>query len=54
VVNLNNLNINELIDLLSAHTSRYVQLHQDGAKEKDLQKCRLMVEAIQMEIKSRG
>jgi len=51
--NLNSLNKKDLVDLLSAHTSRYVQLHREGAREKDLQRCRLLLEALQMEIKSR-
>ena len=51
--NLNNTGIDELIDILSEQTSLYVQMHSEGASEKELQKCRLMLQAVQAEIKSR-
>lgn len=51
--NLNRLNIDELVDILSEQTSLYVQMHTDGASEKEFQKCRLLLHAVQAEIKSR-
>ena len=51
--NLNSLNIDELIDILSAQTSLYLEMHSDGASEKELKKCLLSLEAVQAEIKSR-
>ena len=43
----------ELVDALSEQTSLYVQMHTEGASEKEFLKCRLMLPAIQEEIKSR-
>ena len=51
--NLNKLSIDELVDLLSEQTSLYVQMHTDGASEKEFLKCRLLLDAVQAEIKSR-
>ena len=51
--NLNILNIDELVDILSEQTSLYLEMHSDGASEKELRKCLLSLEAVQAEIKSR-
>ena len=51
--NLKSLNIDELVDLLSEQTSLYVKMHTEGATEKEFHKCRLLLQAVQAEIKSR-
>ena len=50
---LNKLSTEELVDILSEQTSLYVQMHIEGASEKEFQKCRLLLQAIQAEISSR-
>ena len=51
--NLQSLNIDELVDILSSQTSLYVQMHIEGASEKEFQRCRLLLQAVQAEIQSR-
>ena len=51
--NLSNLRIDELVGLLSEQTSLYVQMHTEGASENEFHKCRLLLRAVQAEIKSR-
>ena len=50
---LNKLRTEELVDILSEQTSLYVQMHIEGAWEKEFQKCRLLLQAVQAEISSR-
>ena len=52
--NLDKLSISQLADILSTQTTLYVQMHAEGAKEIAFQKCRLLIEAVQEEIKSRS
>ena len=52
--NLRDLTIDELIEILSTQTSLYVLMHSEGASEKEYIKCRLMLQAVQAEIKSRS
>jgi hypothetical protein len=51
--NLSKLNIDELVDILSEQTSLYVQMQTDGTSEKEFYKCRFLLQAVQVEIKSR-
>ena len=51
--NLKSLNIDELVDLLSEQTSLYVKMHTEDASENEFHKCRLLLQAVQAEIKSR-
>ena len=53
MVNLSKLNVDELVNILSEQTSLYIQMHAEGASEKDFYKCRLLLQAVQAEIKSR-
>ena len=50
---LNKLRTEELVDILSKQTSLYVQMHIEGAWEKEFQKFRLLLQAVQAEISSR-
>ena len=50
---LSKLSVDELVDLLSEQTSLYVQMHTEDASEKEFQKCRLLLQAVQAEINSR-
>ena len=52
--NLNKLNTEELVDLLSEQTTLYVQMHMEGVSKTEFQKCRLLIEAVQAEIKFRN
>ena len=51
--NLQTLNIDELVDILSTQTTLYIQMHAEGTTQAEFQKCRLMIQAVQAEIKSR-
>jgi len=44
----------ELVDILSTQTALYVKIHVERASKRDFQKCILLVEAIQEEIKCRS
>jgi len=44
----------ELVDILSTQTALYVKMHGEGASERDFQKCKVLVEAIQEEINCRS
>jgi len=52
--NLHSLNMEELVDILSTQTALYVKMHGEGASERDFQKCKVLVEAIQEEINCRS
>ena len=51
--NLHRLNIEELVDILSTQTTLYVQMHAEGASQKEFDKCWSMMKAVQQEIRSR-
>ena len=52
--NLSTLKMDELVDILSMETTLYVQMHAEGTDEIAFKKCRLLIEAVQAEIRSRN
>ena len=51
--NLHKLTIEELVDILSTQTTLYIQMHPEGTTQAEFQKCRLLIQAVQAEIKAR-
>ena len=43
----------ELVDVLSTQTSLFIQMHTQGASKTEFQECKELIQAVQIEIKSR-
>jgi hypothetical protein len=51
--NLQALQLPALVDMLAEYTVSYTKMLSDGATEDEFKKCKLMIDAIQLEIETR-
>ena len=52
--NLKHLSTEQLVDILSTQTSLFIQMHTTGASETEFEKCKLLIQSVQAEIKARS
>ena len=53
IENINTLELSVLVDMLAEQTEKYTNMMSDGCDQKDYDRCKLTIEAIQKEIADR-